>query len=265
MPLKNFSFCFAPSCGIMIGKKERIAMEPIFTKEFDLRTSDFDCRCKLQPASILDLFQAVAGEHANQLGCGFLDFLKEEKLWVVVRTKYQLLQDPALFQRVRVKTWPLPPARLSFQREYLIEATDGTPLVKGTSDWVVIHATARKLVSAKEVYPMTEGFCTDTMFEERTTKLHDFETEQPGYLLTPGFSQLDMNGHVNNTKYANYVLDAINLTEQEQIDSLQIDFRHEVQSGQPLTVLHKRGENEILAKGLNAENEIMFSCRITLK
>lgn len=240
-------------------------MKPIFTKEFDLRTSDFDCRRKLQPASILDLFQTVAGEHADQIGSGFDDLIKEEKMWVVVRTKFQIVENPVLFQRVRVTTWPLPPARLSFQREYKITATDGTLLVKGTSDWVVMHATERKLVSAKEVYPITEGFYTETMFEGRNTKLHDFETNLPGYILTPGFSQLDMNGHVNNTKYANYVLDAIDLQESELIDSLQIDFRHEVQNGQPLTILHKRNDHEILAKGVGANDEIMFSCQIILK
>ncbi len=240
-------------------------MEIVFTKEFDLRTADFDCRRQLQPSSVLDLFQAVAGEHASRIGCGFEDFLAQNKMWVVVRTKFEILKPATLFQRIIVKTWPLPPRGLSFQREYLIEAEDGTVLVKGTSDWVVMHATERKLVAAKDVYPITEGFCTETMFEGRTPKLRDFETEQPSYLITPGYSQLDMNGHVNNTKYANYVLDAVDLREHEQISEFQIDFRHEVQSGQPLEILHKREEDYIFAKGIDENQTIMFSCKIKLK
>ena len=42
------------------------------------------------------------------------------------------------------------------------------------------------------------------------------------------FSDLDVNNHVNNTKYADYVLDAVNPTKAETLDVFQIDYRKEV-------------------------------------
>lgn len=241
-------------------------MKKLFEKEYELRTSDFTCNNKLQPASVLDLFQTVAGEHANELGCGFNNMIAENMLWVVIKTKFKIIKDAELFSKIKVKTWPLPPSRVSFQREYLIENQNGEPLVKGTSEWVVMHSTERKLVVAKDIYPLSE-FHTEKMFEERTQKLRDFEADSPYpcYTLRPGYSQLDMNNHVNNTKYANYVLDACNFKDNDIIDEFQIDFKHEVHADSELKILTKREENTIFAKGLNENDEIMFSCKINLK
>lgn len=239
-------------------------MQNIYAKSFNLRTSDFDCYRKITPASVLDLFQTVAGEHAAELGCGFDDLFARSLLWVLVRTKYQVVSQPKMYQTVRVETWPLAPSRVGFQREYLMKDDEGNILIKGSSDWVVIHSEQRKIVSATDIYPEME-LLTEKCFEERLKKLPDFETVGDGLLVCPGFSQLDMNGHVNNTKYANYVLDALALNEQEEIKTLQMDYRREVQKGDVIRVYTQREGNLAIVKGVNSSGEVMFVCRLDIK
>ncbi|MBO5106551.1 MAG: hypothetical protein J6C29_06605 [Clostridia bacterium] len=239
-------------------------MQNIYVKSFSLRTSDFDCYRKITPASVLDLFQTVAGEHAAELGCGFDDLFARKLLWVLVRTKYQVIRQPEMYQTVRVKTWPLAPSRIGFQREYLMEDENGNALIKGSSDWVVIHSEQRKIVSAADIYPNIE-LLTEKNFEEKLKKLPNFEADEDGFLICPGFSQLDMNGHVNNTKYANFALDAINPSEQKEIISFQMDYRHEVQKGDNIKVYTKKEGNTALAKGVNSADVTMFVCKIDFK
>lgn len=240
-------------------------MKTQWEKEYTLRASDFDRFGHLQPAAVLDLFQDAAGQHAEELGIGFDAMLQKNQLWVVTRIKFQVVGTVKRHQTVRVRTWPLPPSRLSFRREYSIEDTNGRLLVKGSSDWVVMDSVKRRLVSAQDVYPFTEGFVTDKMFDEKLTKLHDFEAEGEPYRLCPGFSELDMNGHVNNTKYANFVLDAVSPAAEDAIDTLQIDYRKEVVAGTALQIGFVRNGKELLAKGQNGAGETMFTCHITLR
>ncbi len=237
-------------------------MFPVFEKEFALRTSDYDSQRILRPFCLFDLFQSVAGEHANALGCGFEDMLKKNLLWVVVRTKFERLNHPDMFQTVRVKTWPLPPSRLSFQREYLITDTNATPIAKGSSEWVAIDIHTRKIAVAKDVYPPLP-FLEEKMFEGRLRKISDFVPAQEGYTLVPGASHTDMNNHVNNARYVDYVQDALGLPAGKMITAMQLDFRHEVTVGTPLT-LHRLQEDEThwLCKGVNAQGETMFACSI---
>ncbi len=240
-------------------------MELKFEREYYIRTSDFDCFGRLQPASVLDLFQDVAGLHAKLLGCGFDELIDRKLLWVLVRVKYKVLSDVNMFDKVRVKTWPIAPSRAGFRREYLIEREDGTPVIKGSSDWVMMHSELRRLVPSVDVYPADAEFLTQQSFEGKLRKIADFEPEGDGYPLLAGFSQLDINGHVNNTKYANFVLDAVGLGSDDRIDTVQIDYRHEVKGGLPLNILTKRDGREIFAKGVDPDGATMFMCNIELR
>ena len=239
-------------------------MQNIYVKSFNLRTSDFDCYRKITPTSVLDLFQTVAGEHAYELGCGFDTLFPRNLLWVLVRTKYQIIRQPEMYQTVRVKTWPLAPSRVGFQREYLMENEQGDALIKGSSDWVIIHSEQRKIVPTADIYPAMEHL-TEKSFDERLKKLPDFEATDEGFAVYPRFSALDMNGHVNNTKYASYVLDALEPSEEDEIISLQIDYRHEVKLGDNIKIYtHKEG-NTTLAKGISNSGETMFACKIDFR
>lgn len=240
-------------------------MNESFEKEFYLRTSDFDCRMELQPAAILDLFQDVAGEHARALGIGRDVMIANQLIWVIVKVRYRILATPKQFDRVRVKTWPLPPRRSLFQREYKIMAEDGTPLVLGSSEWVVIHAERRRLMPVGDIYPLKDGFLEERNFEDGFVRLTDFEGEGEAHTILPRFSELDVNGHVNNTKYANYVLDTVSPADGEHIAEFAIEYHREVQPDHPLSLSKRREDGQIDVKGTDPEGARMFTARITLR
>ena len=240
-------------------------MNEFFEKEFYLRTSDFDCRMELAPAAVFDLFQDVAGEHARVLGIGRDVMLASNLIWVIVKQRYRILKTPKQFDRVRVRTWPLPPRRSIFQREYRITAEDGTPLVIGSSEWVVIHAERRRLMPVGDVYPLKDGFLEEHSFEDGFPRLTDFSGEGEGRTLVPQFSELDMNGHVNNIKYANYIMDTLNPQEGERIAEMCIEYHREVQAARPLTVHTRRLDRTVDVKGTDESGTRMFTARIVYR
>ena len=235
----------------------------IYEKEYELRAADFDRWDRMQPASILSLFQDVAGIHANELGIGFAALMANQTIWVLTKVRYRLVGTPRRYERVRVRTWPLPPARINFRREYCIETPEGEVLVQGTSEWVVVHSEKRRVLPATNVYP-GDDYCTDTFFPGRLAKVPPFEPTGEGVTVLPGFTQLDINGHINNTCYANYVLDALSPAEDTAVTAFQIDYHRELMAGQPFTLHLHRGDGEVLARGYSGEGECMFSCRMEL-
>lgn len=237
-------------------------MNKIYSREFALRTSDFDCRMQIKPSAVLDLFQEVAGAHANELGIGFDELLKKQLLWALVKVKFEIVNQIKMHQSVIVKTWPLPAGRITLQREYIIETLDGTPLVFGSSEWVTMHSEKRRIVPSTDIYPLQE-FCEDKMFEGKFVKVPDFTVDFPSTELFPTFCDLDMNGHVNNIRYADYVLNALNLSD-ESIKAFQLDFHREVQKDTKLSIFLGKNVEQVLAKGVNDRGEKMFSCGITL-
>lgn len=240
-------------------------MEAQFERKYYLRTSDFDCRWQLQPACILDLFQDVAGAHAAVLGIGGAAMMEKQLMWVLTKVKFQVLGQANMFQQVTVRTWPLAPSRIGFQREYQILSDEGEVLVKGSSQWVLMHSEKRCFMPVKDVYPMELDFRTEQMFDGKLARIRDQKTEGEPCTLCPGFSELDINGHVNNTKYANFVLDAWQPKADEVIESFQLDYHREVQGGTELALYLRREDKTVIASGRSAAGEHMFACRIELK
>ena len=93
----------------------------------------------------------------------------------------------------------------------------------------------------------------------------DFEIKGTPRIVNAGFSEIDVNNHVNNTKYANYVSDAVVPDEKDILSEFQIDYRKEVAEGTQLRIYHSKEEEKVLAKGLNDNGDIMFACRLIYK
>lgn len=233
--------------------------------EYKLRTSDFDSRRRLQPASILDFFQDVAGEHADEIGVGRKDVLAQNLVWVVVKVRYQILRDIPIYANVRVRTWPLESNRAIFRREYVIENEAGEECVLGSSEWVLMHVEKRRIVPARDMIKLSDGFLTRTVFTENAPRIPDVAQPDKTLCIVPRASQIDVNGHVNNTKYANFVLDAADLDDSEIIDTFAIEYHREIRKNSPVTVQVMRTPGQITVKGVSESGEKMFSAMITLK
>ncbi len=239
-------------------------MEKMFSEKFHLRTSDFDTNGHIKPSAVLDLFQEVAGAHAKSLGIGFLDLAKNGLLWVLVKVKYKIVGEISMHQSVMVKTWPLKPAKIILGREYTIEDMSGNVLCIGTSEWVLMNAATRKFATTDNLYPL-DDFCEDKNFEDKIRKIPDFDAQDAlSYTITPTFCDFDINGHVNNIKYADYVINLIKPAKNQKIQQLQLDFHREIKGNTSVNIYAQSLENEIVAKGIDEGGEKMFCCKINL-
>lgn len=235
--------------------------DSVFEKEYTLRGSDFDCFKQIKPSAVLDLFQEVAGQHACLLGIGFSDMEAKGLLWVVLKVKYQVVKAPELYQKVRVLTWPLEQKRLDFQREYLIEdSKTGEILIKGTSQWAVIDKNTRKLTKAENVYKNINGYYEKVNFSEKLIRIGDFQGEFK-HKVTSEFSHIDPNSHVNNAKYGDYVIDAINSSQPLNIKEFQIDFHKEILNNTETDIFVEVTDNFVLVKGVQ-NDEYMFLVKL---
>jgi len=237
----------------------------LWQNEYRLRASDFDKYNRIRLSSVLDLFQDAAGQHAEVLGVGFEKMLERRYLWVLVRIKLQIISQPQRYSKVNVKTWPLSPNRFNYRREYCIENEFGEKMIIGSSEWVVIDSERRRLVSDPDLYPFSDNFYPEMNFETRLSRVYDFDETDVAYTVTPGYCDLDRNNHVNNTKYANYLFDAISPDENFDIDIFQLDFRKEIMQGGKIYVYYVKDGSQILAKGQNEKGEVMFASFLKTK
>ncbi|MBQ9041192.1 MAG: hypothetical protein IJ111_00065 [Eggerthellaceae bacterium] len=233
--------------------------------DYRLRWMDFDKYGRIQPVAVLDIFQDLATIQAEDMGIGRDDMMAKGVFWAIVRSKFEIVKAPQHYQVVTVRTWPHTPTRFSFLRDFSMRDQEGELLVKATSEWVLMDAEARKFASVKDFYDGPDDFDEARSFDRKPRKIASFdEGSQPVFTVVPSYSDIDLNGHVNNARYASFVIDALNPGERGAMKTFQIDYRHEVLPGEPLA-MHTLVENGlVLSKGVNAAGETAFACAIEL-
>ena len=88
-------------------------------RDYYVHTSMVDTEDKIRPAAILDLYQDLAGVHAEELGVGYDACYKMGLFWVVLYEEFETNNLYIPFgSKVKVRTWPRGRNRLEFEREY---------------------------------------------------------------------------------------------------------------------------------------------------
>lgn len=241
------------------------------TREYPLRMSDFDRRSRLKPSSILDLFQEIATVQATSMGIGSDEMARQGVFWVVVRTKYEMVAQPLMHGTVLARTWPYTSSKFAFQRDYQLKTPDGAVLVKATSEWVLVSKETRSFEPLAGHYDDSVAWCTDRNFPKKARRIHDFDEEGlPAMRVVPGESAVDLNGHINNARYADFVTDAVAVLlpsfAEKSIRTFQIDYRHEVLAGEPLQMYAVEVvPGTVRAKGVNGEGAVAFSAELAFE
>ena len=235
-----------------------------YKREFTLRTNDFDCYDNIIISSVLDLFQTAAGEHADILGIGFQSFLKQNKIWAIIRTKFEIIKQPLVNSKVIVRTWPLVPGKIDADRCYQILSLEGEVLVQGISKWVNIDLNSRRIIRIKD-WNYGEGeFDQDYGLTSNFIKIQNFETNNSLIKVRPSYLDLDHNGHVNNSKYGEFILNNIKELQDKEIVSCQIDYLCEIKKEQEIGLSYQIENKTVFVKGV-VSNNVSFIAKIDIK
>lgn len=162
-------------------------------------------------------------DHTKTIDRGFL--------WVIAKTHFEINRMPKYEERVRVITYPGKRLAAFFLRQYRIEALSGELLVKGVSVWAIVDASSRKMVTPEQAeLPIPTESMEDELGFPKGYHAPELSSKA---VLAGRFSYCDVNGHVNNTKYFDFIADAIPMDYQKshKVQSVDIAYKKEIPLG----------------------------------
>ena len=182
-------------------------MEPIFQQEFLVNDAYVDCFGRLKPSMLLFLCQDIAGQHCQILGADFDTLIQKNLLWAIIRQKVQITRLPRSGETVRIETWPMPTTKVCYPRSTVAYDADGQELFRAISMWVLMDVENRTMILPGRSGVTVQGLLTGS------------ELATPGSLAPKLFTNLhsrkvcytdlDRNGHMNNTKYLEWISDLL--------------------------------------------------------
>ncbi|NLM85635.1 MAG: hypothetical protein GX171_02960 [Clostridiales bacterium] len=156
---------------------------------------------------ILVLMQELAGEHSEQLGFSFANTLKLGAVWVVTRNEFEVLRYPVIGQRVIGRSFPGRARRGIYPRYYQIEDEQGKALVRGSSFWALADVETRSMTDRQEIVDAMPDNSALTPYFRNPMAPEEVQGEDiKTGAWQPVYTDLDRNGHVNNTRAADWAL-----------------------------------------------------------
>ena len=215
---------------------------PIYTMRRQITDSDADIARRQKPSSMLGMFQDIAALHAANLGAS-VDWLHKEKnlAWVLMRIRVEIDRYPALAQEVIVETWPQAPRAL-YERDYTIRGADGESLVRAASTWVIMDLGTREIKRDQFLDYYGIEMKKGRALGKGLGRLKALEKTRPAYAKEIKFSDVDYNVHVNNAKYADFIMDCFSLEEHRARDirAIEVNYINEIGPGEVLKLRRKK-------------------------
>lgn len=225
---------------------------------FDM--SDVRGRIKIPQLILLSL--QVSEMQSLAVGLSDKDLLTRHNLvWIVTDYAMDINRLPEFGEEIRIETEALTYNRLFCYRRFSIFDEKGTNLVEMLASFVLMDRDSRRVQAVDEdligVYEST--------FDKKVIRGPKYpELDQPAsQTYQVRFYDLDMNGHVNNSKYLEWVFEAmgIDFLTEHIPQKINLKYVKEVRSGGEITSSMELQENTSYhqitsSEGLHAQAKI---------
>ena len=241
-------------------------MQPIFRQEFTishLHTDRFD---RLKPSVLLYFIQEAAGAHSQLLAVGGDTLADKHLFWAATRTRVQITRLPRLGETITVETWPMPTTRVAYPRSVVAYDTAGNELFRAITLWVLMDETTRTMV-----LPGRSGIAVDgTLTGNELAVPHAIAARPMANAVTRrvGYTLLDRNGHMNNTRYADWLDDLLPAAFHgtHPVQELTLCYMSEALEGEEITLHYELTDGPVLTvdatRQTGESNERVFSAQI---
>ncbi|MDY0254579.1 MAG: thioesterase [Tenuifilaceae bacterium] len=199
-------------------------IKDFFKREFKVNSYHTDLKGKLSIPSIFLFFQEIAWEHASMYGFGYDDLKDHNSFWVLSRIHLQVDILPSWTDDFTLSTWPSGTEGPFALRDFIISNSAGEQVIRATSSWLIVDAQTRR-PKRPDAFKDRMPIC-DTI---RATNCNAPKIDTPeGETIheiqhTVGVCDIDVNGHINNTKYIEWAINSFGEEEYKEVSIKQVD------------------------------------------
>ena len=233
-------------------------MMEFYAQTFKIRESECDYTSRARLSALWDIFQTVAVEHADRLGFGYEKMREQGVFWVLSRMDAAISRYPKSGETVRAVTRPVGVSRVFAMREYHIFDAENNELTGAVSAWLVVDAETGRprrpdaKLGGHPIFSVEYGGEVPQKLPElpNASYARDFHAE---------FCDVDINRHVNNSRYVNWAENLIvpRLGE-KRISRICVNYLHETKMGEKLAAYEERSGYVTALELRNADGKPVF-------
>jgi acyl-ACP thioesterase len=189
-----------------MNQEEYDSVQNTLSRSYTIRSYEVDAGGRLSVPSIFNYLQDAASGHAQKLGVAVSQLQANNYTWVLSRIILKMDNYPQWGETIRISTWPSGIEGAFALRDFDIRCNDRT-IGACISAWIIIDTDKRRPVRpkafAQQLKPVDKGHVLD----QPLTKLPGLSEFQIEKQFQVRYHDLDINQHVNNVNYIEWLLE----------------------------------------------------------
>lgn len=215
----------------------------------------------LKFGSALRLVQETSEQHLAVMHVGYETMRSAAGLvFFIISTRVKILRMPAHGERIVIKTHPRGRAGAQFYRDFLFYTEAGERLLEVMQTTVLADAETHKVQRPQALKQF--GLYPENLVEpeERMERFSVPDDLPPLGERRVFYSDLDANGHMNNTVYGDVVWDFLPQEVRGTARRVQINYLGEAAEGDVLRLSGGRSGGKFLLRGDRADGVSFTAC-----
>lgn len=210
---------------------------------------------------LLNLFSQIATVNAMKIGV-WNQAMMSQYGWVVAK-QYLHLDEPIRYQdEIELSTTISKGSFVSFPRYYYIKKNQK---VIGTcsSVWTLLDIQKRRMVSPQKIGIIFPEVSKEPLLDlppmiQKNLEMTYIKDREVLY------SDVDINQHMNNTRYIQWALDLIDFDKHHQcyICDINIQYRKEIRPREMVKLFMGEDDHRYLIEGRNEQDDVYFTIEI---
>ncbi|GHV10785.1 acyl-ACP thioesterase [Fibrobacterales bacterium] len=237
-------------------------------KKFSVQFFDCDSSAHLRISRLSEFFQEASLSHLEEQGFDYQTMINRDKFTLLIsRVKIRLTHLPLWGENITITTWlkGFAPDKVGWN-DYDVRDSQGNSIVQATSSWLLINLNDGKAMPFKDG-PYKFEISDKSAMPETIDILEPKGMPTEVLVKSVRYSDIDLNNHVNNCRYTDWVLDTLSPEEirERRIRSIQLNYLQQVPYNAKVSLMRfPPSRHHIDVFGVNKDHpeEVHFQARI---
>ncbi len=242
----------------------------VFNLKSSINVYNVDVNRIARPAGLLREMQECGSKQMAAEKPSYDELLDEGKALMLSRLDMVIHEDVHLNDEIQVYTWPCPSARATFLRNYQIKR-EGRIAAEISSQWSLVNIQTRKIMKVEDID--LSNYTHDEYKEVLTSSKLKISKEDAQAMDAVGektvmLSDVDYNGHMNNTYSLDMICDYIpELAEgTHKVTTIRIHFSNEAPLGERIVIKRLRiSDDRYLFQTFRSDGQVNVEAEIAIE
>jgi medium-chain acyl-[acyl-carrier-protein] hydrolase len=230
-------------------------MVGVYESTYNVGSRETDVFGMCRTSSLMGFLQDTATSHSLELGVPRETMMEHyNAFWMIARLWYELKRPIWSGEDILVKTWHRGVGGALIYRDFDIYSGDEI-IGEAVSLWVVADYSSRSILRPNSIKELNESLSPDSVKEKTLSKLKMPKDLKQLGSHTVKYSDMDINGHMNNIRYTDIACDAIGFEKEKgnYIKKLEINYSAECFCGEKILI---HGIKKNITQYIQGEDDI---------